>query len=189
MKKKLWVVSVLSLILVSCARSPNPQFYVLQPLPYTEKGASRHHMRIGINDVNLPAYLSKSSIVVHTAPHEVVLKDFHQWAGALKDNVQRVIMTNLETLIPGAAIASFPWDSHFQPDYQLQINILQFDIYQSGMSVLRVNYLVYSQNQLYKRGVLYYSTKVPVVNVATLVASMNTNLTRFTRDLVKVLLR
>lgn len=175
-------------LLTSCARSPNATFYVLSPIPYQKNHSKKYqHLRIGINDVSSPAYLSKLEIIIHDSAHHVELKNFHQWAGSLNNNIQRVIAANFSTLLPGAAVAMVPWDISFKPNYQLQIDISQFEVDLSGDSVLRADYLIYSENKLYKKGTLYYHEKIPQVTIERLVISMNDNLTHLTKDLAKIL--
>lgn len=184
------IVLITELLLTSCARSPDATFYVLNPIPYHMNHSKKYQdLRIGINDVSIPAYMSKPEIIIHDSAHHVELKNFHQWAGALNSNIQRVIATNLATLLPGAAVATVPWDIKFKPNYQLQIDISQFEVDLSGDSVLRADYLIYAEDKLYKKGTLYYHLKIPQVTVESLVSSMNDNLTHFTKDLARILAR
>ena len=185
---KVGVLLLLGVLLTSCARSPNAQFYTLTPLPFkTTHSKPYQNIRIGISEVNLPAYLSKPEIVVRSVGQQVDLKNFHQWAGSLSNNIQSVIAANLTTLLPGAAVATFPWNVNFKPNYQLHLDVAQFEVDKQGNSVLRADYIIYSNDELYKKGTLYYHQHVPTVNVAALVSSMNANLTQLTRDLSRVM--
>ncbi len=184
------ILFCIELLLTSCTRSPDATFYVLSPIPYQISHSHKYQdLRIGINDVSTPAYMSKPEIIIHDSVHHVELKNFHQWAGSLNSNMQRVIAANLSTLLPGAAVATVPWDIKFKPNYQLQIDISQFEVDFSGDSVLRADYLIYAEDKLYKKGTLYYHLKISQVTVESLVSSMNDNLTHLTKDLAKILAR
>ena len=184
---RLWILCfMIGILLSGCARSPTTVFYVLNPIPFQTNHAKKfQNLRIGISEINSPAYMSKSEIIVHASAHHVELKDFHQWAASLNSNVQSVIATNLSTLLPGAAVATRPWDIKFKPNYQLQVDISQFEVALDGNSLLRADYLIYSEDKLYKKGTLYYHMRIKPVTIESLVSSMNDNLTHLTRDLAK----
>lgn len=176
------------LMLSSCGRSPDSQFYVLNPIvPKQNKIKSYTHLRIGINEIRGPAYLSKPQLTIHCSAQEVKLEEFHRWVDNLARNTQNVISANLTTLLPGAAFVTSPWDTNFKPNYQLQIEILDFAVDLVGNSRLRVEYLIYSNGHLKRKGIFSYHRKISQPNIANLVASMNANLNQFTRDLAKVL--
>lgn len=175
-------------MLAACGRSPDSQFYVLNPImPQQTQVKSYNHLQIGLNEIQGPAYLSKPQIIIHYSAHEVKLEEFHRWVANLDKNIQQVIEANLKTLLPGAAIVSAPWDFKFKPTYKLQIDILQFEVDFKGNSVLSVDYLIYFGDEMYKKGAFVYHQKVAQPTVANLVVSMNENLNRFTRDLAKEL--
>ncbi|MBA3536286.1 MAG: membrane integrity-associated transporter subunit PqiC [Tatlockia sp.] len=190
---KIYLVGfVLSIILLlgSCGRSPDSQFYVLNPIaPQHEKIQSNTHLRIGINEIHGPAYLNKPQLTIHCSAQEVKLEEYHRWVENLSQNTQNVIEANLATLLPGAALVTAPWDINFKPRYQLQIDIIQFAVDFRGNSRLRAEYLIYSNEKVKMKGLLSYHLKISQPNVANMVASMNTNLNQMTRDLAKVLAR
>lgn len=183
------VVVAMGLLLSACGRSPESRLYVLDPLPAHSQKASRQyqHLRIGLDEMTIPDYMLKPQVMLHFDEHRVELKQFDQWAEPLNKNMSRVIETNLLALLPGAAIERAPWPIEFKPSIRLALDILQFEVDSTGNSVLRVNYLVYVEEQLHKKGLLYYHLHVPKPTVDTLVASMNHNLTQCTQDLARIL--
>lgn len=186
----LGIIVILGLILSSCGRSPESQFYVLNPLSSQPKKINTHSsLRIGINEIRAPAYMSRPEVIIQSADHEVKIEEFHRWIKDLTRNTQNVIEANLAILMPKAAFVTFPWDITFRPTYQLQVNILQFSVDTKGNSRLNVEYLIYSGNQLKANGTLRYCKKSVETEVPYLVASMNENLNQMTRDLAKVLSR
>lgn len=181
---------VIVLLLGACGRSPNSQFYVLNPIaPQQKQAKAYNYLSIGLRDIHGPAYLSKPEVMIHCSAQEVNLEQFHRWVENLDKNTKRVIKANLITLLPGAAFVSEPWDFKLKPSYQLQIDILQFEVDSQGNSVLSANYLIYADSQLKRKGTLVYRRKASNVTVANLVASMNANLNQFSRDLAKVFAR
>jgi len=186
---KICVVLILGLMLTACGRSTVSQFYVLNPLPFQKSQIKNDPpLRIGIAEIDCPAYICKPEVIVHYTKHRVVLEDFHQWAGSLDKNIRRVVETNLATLLPGAAVVTLPWNPKFKPTHQLQLTISQFDVNMDGTSVLRAEYFIYSDHKLIKKGTLYYHQKVMNVSVEKLVVSMNSNLEHLTQDIARVFL-
>ena len=184
---KTGVILIIGLVLTSCGRSPDPQFYMLNPIPFQKIHTKNyHHLRIGLTTLDSPGYMSKPQIIVHSSVHQVELKQLHQWASSLNSNVERVIATNLATLLPGATIEISPWEVLFKPNYKLHIEISQFEIDTHGNSILRADYLIYTDSQLDKTGTLYYHLNIPHATLDAMVASMNDNLTHLTRDIANV---
>lgn len=184
----LGIIVILGLVLSSCGRSPDSQFYVLNPLSSQPKKLNTHsRLRIGINEIRAPAYMSRPEVIIQSANHEVKIEEFHRWIKDLTRNTQNVIEANLAILLPKAAFVTFPWDINFRPAYQLQVNILEFSVDNKGNSRLNAEYLIYSGNQLKANGTLNYRKKAAQTQVSDLVASMNENLNQMTRDLARVL--
>lgn len=178
----------IALLLEGCGRSPDSQFYVLSPISYKKRPLAYYsHLRIGIDEIHVPDYLSKPEFIVHTSAHQVKLDEYHRWVEDLDKNTKRVIAANLTMMLPGAALATSPWDIKYKPNYQLQIDMTQFEVDTAGNSILRAEYLIFSNDKLAKQGILYYHQKVPQVNVDALVRSMNQNLNQFTLDLAKIM--
>lgn len=184
---KLGFVLLIGLILVACGRSKESQFYVLNPIPPKKQLANTYsYLKIGIDEVNCPAYIKKPQLMIHYTPHQIELKEFHQWAEALDKNIMRVVETNLSTLLPGAIVESFPWDSKFKPNYHLQINIADFSIDIHGNSILRAEYIIYRDGDLIEKHDVYYHLKLTqVTTTEALVVSMNTNLTCLTQNIAR----
>ncbi len=145
-----------------------------------------NNLRLGIDDVTLPAYLEKPQIMISSSPNRVALEEYHQWAGALDKNIKSVISTNLASLLPGAIVETSPWNVKFKPTYQLQIDIEQFTIDMQGNSILRAEFILYHQNDILKKKNVYYRLKISNITMENLIASMNNNLTHLTQDIAKV---
>nr|HAT8713696.1 hypothetical protein [Legionella jordanis] len=183
---KLVALISLCFILLGCGRSKEAQFYVLNPIPPAKEN---HHpyreLRIGIDEVSTPGYVERPQLMIHFTPYRMKMEEFHQWAEALNKNITRVIETNISTLLPGAVVESLPWDNQFRPNYHLQVEITQLDIDFQGNSVLRAEYLIYNDHDLISKQNIYYHQKVQIINVESLVSSVNSNVTRLSRDIAQ----
>ena len=181
-------IVIAGLTLTACSRSPESNFYVLNPLP-AQKHLTKNNpdLRVGIEEVNIPSYMTKQQFIIHYSPHHVKLDEFQQWAGALDKNIQRVVETNLSTLLPGAVVAYYPWGIQFKPNYQLRVNISQFEVDTLGNTMLRATYVIYSGETLRQKRTVEYHQRAPLLTVDSFVKTMNDDLNHLTRDIAKSL--
>ena len=178
------VILLMSLLLGACGRNKEPFYYVLNPIfLQTKQGNQYNNLRIGIDEVNVPDYLDKPQLSLYCTANQSRIHENHLWAEEVESNIKRVIKTNLSTLLPGALIEQMPWDSKFNPQYRLQVDIGQFKVNIQGWSTLQAEYVIYNDNKPIKKYTVYYRQKIPLVNPHTLVVSMNENLTRLTKDI------
>jgi uncharacterized lipoprotein YmbA len=77
--------------------------------------------------VTLPPYLDWAQIVTRTSRAKLTLADFDQWAAPLQDTIPRVLVENLSLLIPTERVVLHPWSRAIDPDYQVTVEVLQFD--------------------------------------------------------------
>lgn len=182
MKRILLLLPVI-LILSACG-GKEPQYYVLNPVYGTASTSPKYiALRLGIDEITIPEYLDKPELAIYYTANRSALDENHQWAEELKYNVRRVIKTNLSTFLPGAIVENAPWDIKFKPNYQLDVDISQFNVNIDGKSVLAAEYVIYHDNAPLKKYRVFYSEIIPVVNAATIVCSMNKNLTLLTRHI------
>lgn len=175
---------LLTALLVGCGKSKPSQFYVLNPLNQSFK-TSRYFngLQIGIESLTIPVYLNKPQIPLFYTANQASLYESHEWAEDLEKNTKRVLETNLRALLPRSIVESAPWDSKFKPGYRLQIDIAQWAVSSRGKSWLQANYVIFNeQKPLYQKNITFYQ-QLMTVNPETVVVSMNTNLTRLTKDI------
>ena len=86
--------------------------------------------------ITLPKYLDRPQIVTRASGHQLVLGEFDRWAEPLPDNVARVLAENLARLIPTDHILLNPWPRSAALDYQVGVEVWQFDGELGGESAL-----------------------------------------------------
>jgi uncharacterized protein len=131
-------LGVLPIGLGACASTPS-RFYLLNPLPASESipapGAAQGPV-IGVGPVTLPKYLDRSQIVTRTSGQQLALGEFDRWAEPLSDNVTRVLAVNLARLVPTDHLRLNPWPRSVALDYQVQVEVWQFEGWFGGESTL-----------------------------------------------------
>ena len=133
------------LVLSGCLGSTPPtQFYLMPPLtsPDTAPPASAgwRDLTLGVGPVTVPPYLDRPQIVTRASQAKLTLADLDQWAGPLPDTIARVLAEDLSLLIPTERVVFHPWPRSIDPDYQITVEVLQFDRGPGGEVVLAAHW-------------------------------------------------
>ena len=120
------------LVLSGCLGSTPPtQFYLVPPLTGTDTAppasTGRRDLTLGVGPVTVPPYLDRPQMVTRTSRARLTLADFDQWAAPLPDTIPRVLAENLSLLIPTERVILHPWSRTIDPDYQVAVEVLQFE--------------------------------------------------------------
>jgi uncharacterized lipoprotein YmbA len=135
-------VLVLCLIAAGCSvLSPQPdrsKFYVLSSLADGQESTAPagSPFVIGIGPVSFPDYLRRSAVVTRVAPNRIELSDEKRWAEPLDKNFTRVLSENLATLLDTQRIEKYPWPIAARVDYQVEVDVQQFETTNNGQSQL-----------------------------------------------------
>ena len=143
-------ILIVLLLQFGCAHSQSAKFYVLNSLTDSpmENKTERfpNTIVLGIGPINLPEYLDRPQIMTRTGGNELKYTEFHQWAEPLKDNFARVLGENLSVLIDTNRIHQFPWRRSADIDYQLKVDVINFDGNLEGDSVLNVRWSLHGKD-------------------------------------------
>jgi uncharacterized lipoprotein YmbA len=139
------------LVLSGClGRTAPTQFYLMPSLtgPDTAPPVSAgwRDLTLGIGPVTVPPYLDRPQIVTRMSRTRLTLADFDQWAGPLADTIARVLAENLSLLIPTEQVVHYPWLRTVDPDYQITVEVLQFDRGPGGQVVLVARWSLLDRN-------------------------------------------
>jgi len=138
------VACVFVLNFLGCGTSQPSQFYLLRALSPTSASdlseTTQSSLSIGLGPVTFPEYLNRPQIVTQASAHEVELAEFHKWAEPLKENVVNVLQENLSALLSPDRILQHPWKRPSLLDYQLSLDVIQFDGIKSQEAVLKVRW-------------------------------------------------
>ena len=127
---------------------PKTRFYMLSSPAASGKTvqplATLPQVAIGIGPIRLPEYLDRRNIIVRNSQSEFELAELAQWAEPLAETFARVIGDNLSILLGTNRIIQFPWRSSMPVDYQLTIQVAQFDGILGEQVVLRAHWQVFT---------------------------------------------
>ena len=119
--------------------SPPTQFYLLPSLTGgagSPASGGQRDLTLGVGPVTVPPYLDRPQIVTRTSRAKLALAAFDQWAGPLADTLARVLADDLALVIPTERVVLYPWPRTMDPDYQVTVEVLQFDRGPGGEVVL-----------------------------------------------------
>jgi uncharacterized lipoprotein YmbA len=125
------------LLLAGCGTfSPKPdpsKFFTLSSLPHAEETAFKdssnsERIFLGIGPTKFPGYLDRQEIVTRSAENRFEVSENDRWAEPLDENFIRVLSQNLAVLLPTDRIILYPWPSSKKPNYQVEIEVLRFEI-------------------------------------------------------------
>ena len=147
-----WVLAMLGFLLLGlhgCASSPPTRFYVLPSLAEAETAppAAQRDLTIGVGPVTLHPYLDRPQIVTRTSRVRLILGEFDQWGAPLRDSVTRSLAENLSLLVPTDRVVLHPWSRMTVPDYQVTVDVLQFDAGPGGEVILAARWQILNADE------------------------------------------
>lgn len=128
MKKitQILIPCVLAALVAGCASSAPPRYYMLNPVsaPGT---APQANFSVSVGPVSVPAFIDRQQIVTRTGPNRVHIDEFERWASPLKENIGRVVVQDLVSLLGTSRVTLFPETSAAGSSYRAVIDIMRFD--------------------------------------------------------------
>jgi uncharacterized protein len=140
-------VVVLTLLLSGCMNdSKRAQFYMLNA-DSGFAGASRVSVSaqgqvIGLGPIHIPEYLNRPQMIVAITDNQYQLSENHRWAERLDQNIALALFKALPRLVGTDRIVRYPWSQQQVVDYQVGIDILEFNVDASGRSRLIAQWFV-----------------------------------------------
>jgi len=122
---------ILLMLLAGCAGTEPSRFYMLTSIPGSDaeilSETVAQDVSVGVGPINIPDYLDRQPIVTTSNQHGIKLSEFDRWAGSLKDDFSRVLSENLSILLSTDRVSLFPWRGSMPMDYQIGVEVIQFD--------------------------------------------------------------
>ena len=127
--------SLLLMSLAACGEKPT-RLYVLTTLAEKPEVAATSRTSIVVGPITLPKYLDRPEIVARIANNSLDQAEFDQWGGDLNDNIVRVLIENLSTLLGTDQVSSYPAKDPTPAKYQITMDITKFEKDVDGSTVL-----------------------------------------------------
>jgi uncharacterized lipoprotein YmbA len=128
-RNPLFVACLLAWVLAGCLGPSRPiDFYTLTPLPPASgvQDAAPGTV-IAVPPVVIPQYIDRPQIVTRTDDNQIALSEFNRWGGALKDDLSRVLVENLNALLAGRGVSVMSDLLALDPAYLVTVTVNRFD--------------------------------------------------------------
>ena len=131
------------------AQPDRSRFFVLTPISANPGKASptagvntASQLSIGIGPVVFPEYLRRSPVATRVESNRIEYSDEQRWAEPLDRNFIRVLSENLGSLLATSSIEQYPWPLASKVDYQVELNVHQFESTEPGQARLSADWLI-----------------------------------------------
>jgi hypothetical protein len=138
---------VLTVSLSGCIRDSRPMhFYMLNAdsgvADTVRVSAAGQGPVIGLGPIRIPEYLNRPQMIVATSENQYRLSEDHRWAEPLDQNISLALLKALPRQLGTNRIVRFPWSQRQVIDYQVGIDILEFNVDASGQSRLIAQWFI-----------------------------------------------
>lgn len=136
----------LTLFFSGCGSSPNAKIYILDAMDrdssisaLTPQGQS---VAVKVGPVSISDVLDQLQIVSRSGENSLIVDEFNRWGGDFQSDIQRVIGENISILLPTDQVILSQEIGLLPIDYQVLVNIREFDGTLGGMVNLNADWTV-----------------------------------------------
>ena len=120
------ICCVIFVSVTGCASSTPSRLYTLNSTS-SPAVMPQSNYSVSVGPVTIPSVVDRPQIVVRTGPNQVSIEEFERWASPLKDDIGRVVVTNLVAILGTTQITLFPQSTATGASYRVMIDVLHFD--------------------------------------------------------------
>ncbi len=179
-------------ILTGCASSPSSKFYQLTPVQ-SETAVTSYVSPDGgtiivIGPIRIPDYLDRPQIVTRFGKNELHLSEFDRWAGSLENDVHRVLIEDMSSLMPPDRFSVVRWtpslESQVSTSYRVEVLVDHFEGTLGDSVLLKAQWEIFAKDRrlLLKKG-SRISEQMHGGSYDSLVSAMSIALERLGRDI------
>jgi len=191
-QRALFTLTLFVAILTGCASSPPSKFYQLSPVqnktPVTREAFPDQNITIAIGPVRVPDYLDRPQIVTRSGKNELKLSEFDRWASSFDNDVNRVLVEDISSLLPADRFFVVRWtpylESQVSVSYRIEVLVDRFEGALGNSVLLKAQWTVFTKD---KRLLLKKEAEIREEmngsSYETLVAAMSSALERLSMDI------
>jgi hypothetical protein len=145
--KRVLSLLAIGLALAGCSPlAPRPnyaRYFVLAPVTDTASAVpASSTLTIGLGPIGFPGYLRRIQVVTRSSPTQIDLSPIDRWGEPLDMNFKRVLAENLTRLLGTCRIEEYPWSHEAKVDYQVVVQVENFETTSDGRSLLRARWII-----------------------------------------------
>ena len=92
--------------------------------------------------VTLPSMLRRSQIVMRSSGNQLVVNEYHRWAGNLEDDILRVLGETMGERLGTEKVMVYPSESALLPAYRATVDVQRLDGHPGSEVVLQANWTI-----------------------------------------------
>ena len=142
-------------------------YYQLSVPPLTSIPTANKDIRVMVGPVSLPALIDQSELVVKDGANSVKLFPNHRWAGSLKNEVERVVASNLTQELSTPHVWSYSQSLQTQFNYQVFLDVQSLESQLGKEVVLDVVWAIKTSNRKDEASSKKNVIKAPTINGRT----------------------
>ncbi len=191
-QRALFTLTLFVAILAGCASSPSSKFYQLTPVQnktsVTRDASPDQNLTIAIGPIHVPDYLDRPQIVTRSGKNELKLSEFDRWAGSLDNDVNRVLVEDISSLLPANRFFVVRWtpylESQVSVSYRVEVLVDRFEGALGNSVLLKAQWTVFAKDKrLLLKNEAEIREEMNGSSYETLVAAMSSALERLSRDI------
>ncbi len=191
-QRALFTLALFVVILAGCASSPSSKFYQLtstQNRTFVTRDASPDQdLIVAIGPVRIPDYLDRPQIATRLGRNELKFSEFERWAGSLEDDINRVLVEDISSLLPADFFPVVRWtpflESQMPASYRVEVLVDRFEGTLGDSVLLVAQWRVFAKDRsLLLRKEARISEQMNGSSYDALVAAMSSALERLSSDI------
>ena len=122
---RIFFFALVTLVMAACINTPLPDYYVLTSERGTLDGLPQlADLAVGVGPITIPETVNRQNIVTPKNNNQLEVAEFHRWSEPLRENISRVMITNLAQRLGVSKLYAFPW-LRTQIDHMVRLDVLQ----------------------------------------------------------------
>ena len=188
----LMVAIMLVFFLSACMRgNKSVQFYRLNAgvamIDAVKMDESANQAVVGLGPIRIPDYLNRPQMVVAISDNQYQLSEEHRWAERLDQNISLALAKFLPSQLGSNRIVRYPWAQRQIVDYQVSIDIIEFNIDALGRSRLTAQWLIKRKDQSDISRRFDYQVPASTTDYDVMVSAQSACLTKLGQDIAVTL--
>ena len=130
MRRRVTIVCLAALLAGCAVLSPKPdrsRFFMLTPIAETPGAGGDASRTVGVGPLSFPRYLDRPEMVTRIDTNEIRPAPFDYWAGSLPRQFESVLAKDLQILLGGGPVQTYPWYVDRAPELVLEAEIHRFE--------------------------------------------------------------
>ena len=183
------LVAVLAISLSGCAHDSKPvQFYMLNATLGLVSRPQGHQATaqgpvIGLGPIRIPEYLNRPQMVMAVNDNQFLLDEDHRWAERLDQNILLALFKALPVQLNTDRMVRYPWSQRQVLDYQVGIDILEFNVDANGQSRLVAQWFIKHKDQPVVDKRSTYQFPASTTDYSVMVAAQSLCLTKLGQEI------